>query len=75
MTPPDAPAVITLREVYDLTLAVKQRLDAQNIAGLERDVEDHEKRIRELEKWIWRASGLAALGGAGLGQVLGWIGV
>lgn len=75
MTPSDAPAVITLREVYDLTLAMKQRLDAQNIAGLERDVEDHEKRIRELEKWIWRASGLAALGGAGLGQVLGWIGV
>ncbi|MDH4077480.1 MAG: hypothetical protein OEW29_16240 [Acidimicrobiia bacterium] len=26
---------------------------------------DHEERIRDLEKWMWRAIGIASVGGAG----------
>lgn len=70
MTAPEGPAVITLREVYDLVLSVKQELSSQNVPDMKVDVTDHEARIRALEKWVWRASGLAAVAGAGLSQII-----
>lgn len=73
MNAPESPAIITIREVYDEVMAVKSSLASQNVGALQRDVEDHEARIRSLEKWVWRASGLAALAGAGLSQVLGQV--
>lgn len=27
-----------------------------------KSLEDHEKRLREVEKWIWKAMGIAAVG-------------
>ncbi len=62
----DRLAIVTLREVYDLVLSVKQEVAGQNVRGIVSDVNDHEARIRSLEKWVWRASGFAVLGGAGL---------
>lgn len=72
--PPEGPAIVTVREVYDLVLQVKERIDRQNVHDLAKDVEDHETRIRGLEKWVWRASGIAALVGAGLSQALDRLG-
>lgn len=66
----DSATVITLREVYDEVMAVKATLSTQNVGALQRDLDDHEARIRSLEKWVWRASGLAALAGAGIAQIL-----
>lgn len=68
--PSEGPAIVTLREVYDLVLSVKQEVAGQNVPDIRIDVADHEARIRSLEKWVWRASGFAALGGAGLSLVV-----
>lgn len=68
--PPEGPAIVTQREVYDLVLTVKQEVSMQNVPDIRNDVTDHEARIRALEKWVWRASGLAALAGAGLSMVI-----
>jgi len=68
--PPEGPAIVTVREVYDLVLQVKERLDAQNVAAMQKDIDDHETRLRSMERWIWRASGMAAIGGAGISYVL-----
>ena len=69
----ESTTVITLREVYDEVMAVKATLSTQNVGALQRDVDDHEARIRNLEKWVWRASGLAALAGAGIAQLVAQI--
>jgi len=68
--PPDAPAVITLREVYDLVQEVRTEVTLLKTTELKDDVSDHEARIRGLEKWIWRAGGIAAAIGAAGGYVL-----
>lgn len=63
-----APVVkVTLDSMYQLLLEI--RTDVNSMKSNKDSIDDHEQRIRALEKWIWRASGLAALGGAGLGQV------
>lgn len=59
---------VTLKEVYDLLLEVSKKVNSME--PQKGQLDDHEQRIRSLEKWIWRASGMAALGGAGLGQVI-----
>ncbi len=59
------PAEITLREVYDIVQELKYEL-----AHIPRIADDHEKRIRNLERLIWSLSGLAALFGAGLSQLI-----
>lgn len=71
MPPPDQPAVITLREVYDLVQEVRTEVTFLKTTELKDDVSDHETRIRALERWIWRAGGIAAVGGAVLGQIVG----
>lgn len=59
------PAEITLREVYDIVQELKFEL-----AHIPRIADDHEKRIRNLERLIWSLSGLATLLGAGLSQLI-----
>jgi hypothetical protein len=61
-------AVITLREVYDAVVELKQELNA-----VPRMVIDHEERIRDLERKIWGFSGLAAIIGAALAQVVAFM--
>ena len=62
--------IVTLKTVYDEVVSVKDTLNGANIPEIKADIRDHEYRIRELEKWVWRASGLAALAGAGLSQMI-----
>ena len=59
------PAEITLREVYDIVQELKFEL-----AHIPRIADDHEKRIRNLERLIWSLSGVATLLGAGLSQLI-----
>lgn len=61
--------VVTLRTVYEEVIDIKENLLTSNIPDIKTQLRDHEVRIREMEKWLWRASGIAALGGAGLAQV------
>lgn len=69
-TDPSIPVVkVTLDDIYRELLDIGKKVDGME--GQKESIADHEQRIRGLEKWIWRASGLAALGGAGIGQVLG----
>ncbi len=68
--PNDGPAVITLREVYDLVVEVRQEVALLKTTELAKDVDDHEARIRALEKWVWRAGGIGAAAGAAGGAVL-----
>lgn len=63
--PIDAPAIITLREVYDAV----QELRGE-VSGTPARVEDHERRIRTLEQRVWQAAG----GAATLGAVIGLVG-
>ena len=71
----DSGAVITLRELYDIMVEV--RTDVTQIKGTlestNQKVNDHESRLRALEKWVWGAAGIGAVGGAGLAQILGSI--
>jgi hypothetical protein len=57
------PVQITLKDVYDVVV----RLDRANIP---QRVDDHEKRIRALEKYVWAWAGGAALTGGVMGQFL-----
>ena len=68
--PSEGPAVITLREVYDLVLEVRSEVTLLKSTELKSDVADHETRIRALERWIWRASGIAAAIGAAGGYIV-----
>jgi hypothetical protein len=67
---------VTLRDVYDVASDVKTtviRMEGQ-VGSLLADRDDHEVRIRALEKRVWTAAGIALAGGAGLGQVLAVVG-
>jgi len=68
--PPEGPAVITLREVYDLVLEVRSEVALLKTTELKHDVEDHETRLRTVERWQWRAAGIAAAIGAAGGAVV-----
>lgn len=56
---------ITLREVYDIVQELKF-----DLAHIPRIADDHEKRIRSLEKLTWSLSGVATLLGAALSQLV-----
>jgi len=64
----EATARITLREVYDAVQSLKQEL-----SSLPKIAEDHEDRIRELERRVWSFAGVAAILGAALGQALSFL--
>lgn len=65
-------AEITLKEVYDILVDVRT-----DVTSIKRDLEnnttkvdDHEDRIRGLEKVIWKAMGVAAALGTGGGYLV-----
>lgn len=64
----DTVAVITLREVYDAVVGLKEELN-----GVPRITADHEERLRDLERKVWSFSGIAAVLGALLGQVISFL--
>ncbi|WNT44342.1 membrane protein [Microbacterium phage Mabodamaca] len=66
-TPSTGPAVITLREVYDLVVEVK---DSVAVVPAQGDMlKDHEARIRSLERKVWLAAGGAMVLGGALGNL------
>lgn len=65
MTSDQRTTEITLREVYDAVIELKYEL-----AHTPKQVDDHEKRIRSLERLTWSLSGVATLLGAGLSQLI-----
>lgn len=65
MTDNEPTTRVTLGAVYNLVLDLKTEL-----SGLPRRVDDHEVRIRAIEKYLWVWIGAAGVGGAGLGQVI-----
>jgi hypothetical protein len=65
---PQSHAVITLREVYDAVVGLKVELD-----GIPKIAADHENRIRDLERKVWSYSGLAAIAGAVIAQLISYL--
>jgi hypothetical protein len=61
----ESTAVITLREVYDVVLELKTEL-----ASVPRMTEDHEIRIRDLERKVWSYSSISALLAVVISQVV-----
>ncbi len=59
---------ITPREIYDKLVEL-----VVTMAPLPVAVQDHENRLRSLERKIWAAAGFAAALGTGLGTVLSQI--
>lgn len=59
---------ITLHDIYGAVLGLQS--DVAEIKSSSTTVTDHEARIRSLERWIWRASGIAAAIGAAGGTTL-----
>jgi hypothetical protein len=68
MNDPQSHAVITLREVYDAVVGLKVELD-----GIPKIAADHENRIRDLERKVWSYSGLAAIAGAVIAQLISYL--
>jgi len=68
-TDPQASARITVREVYDAVQALRQELQ-----HTPRMVDDHEQRIRDLERKVWGAAGIATVLGAVLSQLITMLG-
>jgi hypothetical protein len=63
-----APAVITLREVYDLVVEVRDTVAI--VPTHAKTLDDHEGRIRALERKVWLAAGAAAVIGGVAGKFL-----
>lgn len=59
-------AKITLNTIYQLLIEMKHATDP-----LPKKVEDHEVRIRAIEKYLWVWIGAAGTAGAGLSQAAG----
>lgn len=68
-------AEITLKEVYDILVEVRTDVTSikADLKNTSEDVQDHEARLRVVEKWIWGAAGAGAVGGAGLSQIISLI--
>jgi len=63
-------AEVSLDEIYRLMLEMREDLIALKAANVAKTVEDHETRIRALERLVWKAAGAAAAVGALLGVAL-----
>lgn len=64
------PNIVTTRDLYIKLDKLEDTVAGYGLSGMKEQVTDHEYRIRELEKWVWRASGLAALAGAGISIII-----
>lgn len=69
MTPEPNSARITVREVYDAVMSLRQ--DLQHTPRM---VDDHEERIRDLERKVWGAAGIATVLGVVISQIITLIG-
>jgi len=69
MTPEPNTARITVREVYDAVQSL--RTDLQHTPRI---VEDHEQRLRDLEKRVWSAAGIATVLGVVISQIIAMLG-
>ena len=70
MTPSDpTSARITVREVYDAVMQLRQ--DLQHTPRM---VDDHEARIRDLERKVWGAAGIATVLGVVISQIITTLG-
>jgi hypothetical protein len=69
MTPEPSSARITVREVYDAVISLRN--DLQHTPRM---VDDHEERIRDLERKVWGAAGIATVLGVVISQVITLIG-
>jgi hypothetical protein len=54
---------------HDLLIRLDEKVTAIN-AKLDGLTDDHESRIRALEKWRWISAGLGTAGGAGIAALL-----
>lgn len=63
---------ITGREIYDLVQDVRREVQEMSgkVDALPTQINDHEGRLRYLERAIWIYTGVAAAGGAGLAQLV-----
>ena len=57
---------MTIEDLAVVVARIEAKLDVAISKG-----DDHETRIRALERKVWMAAGFAAAGGAGLSQFLG----
>lgn len=64
----EAVVKVTLSRIYDKLLDVEAKVDP-----LPERVNDHEVRIRAIEKYLWVWIGAAGVGGAGVGQIINTI--
>lgn len=66
---------ITPRELYDKLMEVSNKITelAVAVSPIPARFDDHETRLRALEKKIWAAAGFAAAIGTGLGTALSQI--
>lgn len=69
MTPEPNSARITVREVYDAVMSLRQ--DLQHTPRM---VDDHEERIRDLERKVWGAAGIATVLGVVISQLITTLG-
>lgn len=63
--PTDQTVRITNREIYDAVVDLKER-----VSPLPDRVDDHEVRIRAIEKYLWIWIGASGLAGAGIASVV-----
>jgi hypothetical protein len=70
MTPDPSTARITVREVYDAVMSLRNELQ-----HTPRMVDDHEQRLRDLEKRVWSAAGIATVSGVIISQLISMLGV
>lgn len=70
MTPDPSTARITVREVYDAVMSLRNELQ-----HTPRMVDDHEQRLRDLEKRVWSAAGIATVLGVVISQIISMLGV
>lgn len=69
MTPDPSTARITVREVYDAVMSLRNELQ-----HTPRMVDDHEQRLRDLEKRVWSAAGIATVAGVVISQIIAMLG-
>lgn len=83
---PDGSVIITPTEMYREQQATHQavrdvsgKLDsalsdhARRMDGTDKDIADHETRIRGLEKWRWGAGGVVAVVSVGASGLIGYV--
>lgn len=72
MTTPEPSTQITLREVYDLCLETSKLVATLVAVGPK--VDDHEARIRTLERTRWALAGVCTALGAAAGTIATMLG-